>query len=142
GAYGTCTMHVLGGRYRSNALAQEKTGEFWVNGKLLGTNVRGDVEHCEVALFVGKNPWQSHSFPHARTTLKEIARDPARSIVVIDPRRTETAELADFHLHTKPGPEAWCLAALAAVLVEEHLLAGAWLAEHAVGVDEVAAHLR
>ena len=60
--------------------------------------VRGDFEHAEVALFVGKNPWQSHGFPHARTTLKEIARDPERSLIVIDPRRTETAELADFHL--------------------------------------------
>jgi len=31
----------------------------------VGTPVRGDFEHCEVAVFVGKNPWQSHSFPHA-----------------------------------------------------------------------------
>ena len=44
---------------------------------MLGTNVRGDFEHGEVVVFIGKNPWQSHSFP-ARTTLKEIARDPAR----------------------------------------------------------------
>ena len=73
-------------------------------------------------MFVGKNPWQSHSFPHARTTLKEIARDPARSMVVLDPRRTETAELADFHLALRPGTDAWCLAALAAVIVQEDLL--------------------
>ena len=39
--------------------------------------VRGDFEHAEVALFVGKNPWQSHGLPHARTTLKEIANDPS-----------------------------------------------------------------
>ena len=103
---------ALGSTYRSNALAQEKTGEFWVNGKMLGGYVRGDFEHAEVAVFVGKNPWQSHSFPHARTTLKEIARDPNRSMVVIDPRRTETAELADFHLALRPGTDAWCLAAL------------------------------
>ena len=70
---------------------------------MLGTPVRGDFEHCEVALFVGKNPWQSHGIPRARTTLKEIANDPARSLIVIDPRRTETAELADFHLQVRPG---------------------------------------
>ncbi len=75
---------------------------------MLGTGVRADFEHCEVALFVGKNPWQSHGFPHARTMLKEIANDPARSIIVIDPRRTETAELADFHLQVRPGTDAWC----------------------------------
>ena len=36
GAYSGATMRALGGRYRSNALAQEKTGEFWVNAQLLG----------------------------------------------------------------------------------------------------------
>ena len=84
GSYATATRAALGSWFRSNALAQEKTGEFWVNAKMLGTHVRGDFEHTEVAVFVGKNPWQSHSIPHARTTLKEIARDPAR---VADRRR-------------------------------------------------------
>ena len=75
---------------------------------------RGDFEHCEVAVFIGKNPWHSHSFPRARTTLKEIARDPDRSLIVVDPRRTETADLADIHLQVRPGTDAWLMAALAA----------------------------
>jgi anaerobic selenocysteine-containing dehydrogenase len=137
GAYASATRAALGSRYRSNALAQEKTGEAWVNGKVLGGYTRGDIEHAEVAVFVGKNPWQSHSFPHARTTLKEIARDPGRSLVVLDPRRTETAELADHHLALRPGTDAWCLAALAAVIVQEDLLDRRWLAEHTVGLDRV-----
>ncbi len=142
GAYGASTMHAFGGRYRSNALAQEKTGEFWVNGKLLGTNVRGDMESCEVALFIGKNPWQSHSFPRARTTLKEIARDPGRALIVVDPRRTETADLADIHLQVRPGTDAWLISALAAAIVDEGLVDRAWLAAHATGVDAVVAELR
>jgi anaerobic selenocysteine-containing dehydrogenase len=137
GAYASATRAALGSRYRSNALAQEKTGEFWVNGKVLGAYTRGDIEHAEVAVFVGKNPWQSHSFPHARTTLKEIARDPNRSLVVLDPRRTETADLADYHLALRPGTDAWCLAALAAVIVQEGLLDRRWLAQHTVGLDLV-----
>jgi anaerobic selenocysteine-containing dehydrogenase len=141
GGYATATRAALGSRYRSNALAQEKTGEFWVSGKLLGAYTRGDLEHTEVAVFVGKNPWQSHGLPHARTTLKEIARDPARSIVVLDPRRSETAELADYHLALRPGTDAWCLAALAAVIVQEELLDRAWLAEHTTGLDQLAPQL-
>ena len=137
GGYASATRAALGSRYRSNALAQEKTGEFWVNGKVLGGYTRGDIEHTEVAVFVGKNPWQSHSFPHARTTLKEIARDPSRSLVVLDPRRTETADLADYHLALRPGTDAWCLAALAAVIVQEGLLDRRWLAQHTVGLDQV-----
>ena len=141
GFYSTATLRAFGARYRSSAIAQEKTGEVWVNGLMFGTPVRGDFEHCEVAVFVGKNPWQSHSFPHARLTLKNIARDPARSMIVIDPRRTETAELADFHLQVRPGRDAWLLAALAGVLVEEKLTNVAWLAEHASGVSDVVAAL-
>src|SRR5512136_1652711 len=103
GAYATATRRVLGSRYRSSALAQEKTGEFWVNDRMLGSMTRADFEHCDVALFLGKNPWHSHSIPRARVTLKEISADPRRTLIVVDPRRTETAELADIHLAVRPG---------------------------------------
>ncbi len=38
-------------------------------------------------------------------------------MIVIDPRRSETAAMADFHLAVRPGTDAWCLAAMAAILV-------------------------
>src|SRR6187549_3987161 len=117
GAYATATRRVLGSRYRSSALAQEKTGEFWVSDRMMGASTRADFEHCDVALFIGKNPWHSHSIPRARVTLKEIAQDPARTLIVVDPRRTETAELADIHLAVRPGTDALLLAALLGVLV-------------------------
>ncbi|MCU1502486.1 MAG: molybdopterin oxidoreductase [Ilumatobacteraceae bacterium] len=142
GAYASATLAAYGAKFRSSALAQEKTGEFWVNGLMFGGIVRADFEHAEVAVFVGKNPWMSHSIPHARTTLKAIANDPARALIVIDPRRTETAELADIHLQVRPGRDAWLLAAMAAILVEEGLLDGAWLAARATGVEIVRAALR
>jgi len=141
GSYGGALMRALGARYRSSALAQEKTGQFWVNDRMYGDYATGDFEHCEVALFIGKNPWQSHGIPRARPTLREISRDPARCLIVIDPRRTETAEIADIHLAPRPGTDAWLLAALAATLVQEDLIAHDWLAEHAVGLDEVTAVL-
>jgi anaerobic selenocysteine-containing dehydrogenase len=141
GGYSGATMRAFGSRFRSNALAQEKTGEFWVNGRMLGAMVRGDFEHAEVALFVGKNPWHSHGMAHARTTLKAIANDPARSMIVIDPRRTETAELADIHLQVRPGRDAWLLGAIAGIIAQERLYASDWLSAHAVGVDEIVAVL-
>src|SRR5712671_6014812 len=72
GAYSSATLNAFGAKFRSSALAQEKTGEILVNGLMLGTPVRGEFEHCEVAVFVGKNPWMSHGIPRARTTLKAI----------------------------------------------------------------------
>ena len=140
--YADSTLKALGVKFRSNALAQEKTGEAWVQGKMMGSGIHGDFEHCEVAVFVGKNPWQSHGFARARVILREIQNDPARSLIVIDPRRSETAAMADFHLAVRPGTDAWCLAALAAVLVQDGLVAQAWVDEHTVGYPQVAEALR
>ncbi|MBU9765205.1 molybdopterin-dependent oxidoreductase [Mycobacterium sp. TNTM28] len=137
GAYSSSFLKSLGSRYRSNALAQEKTGEAWVDAQLYGGHTRGEFEHAEVSVFVGKNPWMSQSFPRARVVLNEIANDPARAMIVIDPVRTDTAKMADFHLRVRPGTDAWCLTALSAVLVQEKLCDEAFLAEHVTGVDAV-----
>ncbi|MGJ6124227.1 molybdopterin-dependent oxidoreductase [Mycolicibacterium sp. Y3] len=137
GAYSGAFLKALGARYRSNALAQEKTGEFWVDSQLYGGHTRGEFEHAEVSVFVGKNPWMSQSFPRARTVLQDIAKDPDRAMIVIDPVITDTAKLADFHLRVRPGTDAWCLAALAAVLVQENLCDEAFLAEHVTGTEPV-----
>ncbi len=143
GAYATSTRRALGSRWRSSALAQEKTGEFWVGDRMMGVaTTRADFEHCDVALFIGKNPWHSHSIPRARVTLKEISQDPARTLIVIDPRRTETAELADIHLQVRPGGDAWLLTALLGMLVQEELVDQTFVAAHTRGADEVLSALR
>jgi anaerobic selenocysteine-containing dehydrogenase len=144
GGYGSATRAALGITYTSNALAQEKTGEFWVDGQLFGRSrchTTGDYDRAQVAIFWGKNPWQSHGFPQARRVLKEIANDPDRTLIIVDPRRTESADLADIHLRPRPGGDADLLAALLAVLVDEHLLADRWLADNANGLDELLTHL-
>lgn len=142
GAYSGAFLKALGARYRSNALAQEKTGEFWVDAQLYGGHTRGEFEHAEVSVFVGKNPWMSQSFPRARTVLQDIAKDPQRSMIVIDPVLTDTAKMADFHLRVRPGTDAWCISALAAVLVQENLCDEAFLTDHVTGVEPVRDALR
>jgi formate dehydrogenase len=145
GAYARATRAALGSVYAANALSQEKTGEFWVDGQLFGRpscHTAPDFEHAEVAIFVGKNPWQSHGFPRARAVLREIAKDPNRTLIVIDPRRTETADLADFHLQVKPGTDAFVLAALLAALIQADAIDHAFVREHTNGVEDVLAALR
>src|SRR5262245_24226129 len=66
-----------------------------------------------------------------------MVKDPKRSIVVIDPRRSETAAKADFHLAIQPGTDAWCLAALVAILVQEGLVRREWVAEHTTGFADI-----
>lgn len=137
GAYVDAWLKALGVRYRSNALAQEKTGEFWVAGKMLGSGAHGDFEHCEVAVFLGKNPWQSHGFARARAVIRQIAKNPDRCLIVIDPRRSETADKADYHLAVKPGTDAWLMAAMVGLLVQNGWVDQEWMARHTSGFEEI-----
>ncbi len=120
GAYATAMMRALGSRHVFNALSQEKTGDFWVNGHLFGSqtcHTAEDVHHCDLLFVIGANPWIAHGFPNARDQLNQIRKDPDRKMIVIDPRRTETAEMADLHLAVRPGADAFLLAAILATLV-------------------------
>jgi anaerobic selenocysteine-containing dehydrogenase len=144
GAYSGAFLRALGAKHRSSALAQEKTGEAFVDAQLYGGHTRGEYEHAEVSMFIGKNPWQSQSFPRARVVLKEIAKDPERTMIVLDPVRTETAELADIHLRVRPGTDAWCLAAMLGVIVQEGLVDTEFIDTHtsgAAGVLDVLAEI-
>ncbi len=142
GTYGAGLRNALGITRKSNALAQEKTGEAWVEGRMYGTHTHGEFAHAEVSVFLGKNPWHSHGFDETRRVLKEIAADDDRSMIVIDVRRTETADLADHFLQVKPGGDAFLLAAILGVLVDEDLTATDWLSTNTFGADDVVDALR
>jgi anaerobic selenocysteine-containing dehydrogenase len=144
-AYSRQLLPAMRSRFAYNSLGQEKTGDFWVNGRLFGhqtCHTTEDVEHSDYVLFIGCNPFQSHGIPSARDTLRALRKDPDRTMVVIDPRRTETAEQADIHLQLRPGTDAFLLAAMLAVIVRDGLHDRDFLAQHATGFDEVERHLR
>jgi anaerobic selenocysteine-containing dehydrogenase len=142
GSYGASTRRALGSVFRSNALAQEKTGEFWVDHMLFGTGISGSYDLAEVAIFVGKNPWQSHGFQRARPILRDIGSNPNRALIVVDPRRTETAEMADYHLRLRPGTDAFCLAAILGVLVQEDLVDRDFIRDRTQDADKLFAVLK
>ncbi|HVW32104.1 MAG TPA: molybdopterin-dependent oxidoreductase, partial [Acidimicrobiia bacterium] len=142
GSYGLSFYAGLGSKYRSLALAQEKGGEFFVDQALCGGHTTGDYENAEVIVLLGKNAWQSHGFQRTRTILKAVSQDPGRALVVVDPVRTETAELADHHLAVRPGGDAFLYAAMLGILVEEDLVDHRFLAECTVGAEEVLTALK
>ena len=138
--YSDGLLKTLGVRFRTNSLAQEKTGEFWVDDQMFGGGVNGDFSNAQVAVFLGKNPWQSHGITRARKVLKDIARDDSRTMIVIDPCITDTAELADIHLRLKPGTDAWCLTGLIAIILQEDLQDIKFIKEHTVGFEQITTH--
>ena len=140
GAYANAFLRALGSRNVFNALSQEKTGDFWVNGHMFGSqtcHTAEDVHHCDLLFVIGANPWIAHGFPNARDHLNQIRKDPARKLIVVDPRRSETAEMADLHLAVRPGADAFLLGALLATLVRSDAIDHDFISEHTVGFDEV-----
>ncbi|WP_407157823.1 molybdopterin-dependent oxidoreductase [Bradyrhizobium sp. STM 3557] len=140
GAYSRAVMAALGMKYRFNALSQEKTGDFWVNGRMFGSQIchtAEDIHHCDLLLVIGANPWLAHGFPNARDLLNQIRKDPDRRLIVIDPRRTETAEMADLHLQLRPGADAFLLGAILSTLLRRDGIDHAFLEAHTIGFAEV-----
>jgi anaerobic selenocysteine-containing dehydrogenase len=139
-AYSRQLLAAMRSRYAYNALAQEKTGDFWVNGRLFGSqqcHTTEDVEHADYVLFIGANPFQAHGIPNARDTLRAIEKDPSRTMVVVDPRRSETARQADIHLQLRPGTDAYLMAAMLAIIVREGLHDRDFIATRCIGFDAV-----
>lgn len=144
GMYAQQLRKAMRSPFTYSSLAQEKTGDFWVNGRMFGRqtcHTTEDVEHADFVLFIGTNPYQAHGIPNARDTLKAIQKDPMRTMVVVDPRRSETAKQADIHLQLKPGTDAYLMLAMLSIIVSEGLHDQAFIDIHCTGFDEVKAEL-
>jgi anaerobic selenocysteine-containing dehydrogenase len=140
GAYANAMLRALGSRHVFNALSQEKTGDFWVNGHMFGSQIchtAEDVHHCDLLFVIGANPWIAHGFPNARDHLNDIRKDPDRKMIVIDPRRSETAERADLHLAVRPGADAYLVGAILARLIQRDAVDHSFIEQRTTGYAEV-----
>lgn len=138
GSYFGSVMAALGIKYKTNALAQEKTGWGWMMNRMFGGGVHGELEDAQTLVIVGKNPWQSNGFQRARILLRQVSKNPERTLIVMDPKRTESAELADIHLPVKPGRDGWALSAMIAHIIQNDLVPHDWIEEHTVGYAQIA----
>jgi anaerobic selenocysteine-containing dehydrogenase len=139
-AYGVRLLRALGSHYHYSPLAQELTGMFWVQGRTLGRQYLltiPDDRETDLLLAIGWNGWMSHQMPQARRVLKRISEDPAKLLIVIDPRRTETAERADIHLALRPGTDALLTRAMIAIILQEGWQQSDYIAQHVRGFDSV-----
>ncbi|MFE4634407.1 molybdopterin oxidoreductase family protein [Streptomyces sp. NPDC056773] len=100
-----------------------------------------DLDRTDFLLLLGANPVESNgslcTAPDFPGRLKAL-RARGGTLVVVDPRRTRTAALADRHLAPRPGSDALLLAALAHTLLAEELTDPGVLAEHTRGLGELA----
>ncbi len=103
-----------------------------------------DLDRTDYLLMLGANPVASNgslcTAPDFPGRLSRIQERGGR-VIVVDPRRSETAETADEHLAIRPNGDAWFLAALANVISNEGLADLGHLADHVSGLDEVLAFI-
>lgn len=92
------------------------------------TNSFADIDAAKLLMIVGANPTHAHPVVGAR--MKQAVLNGAQ-LIVIDPRSTELARMADVHLAVKPGTNVPLFNALAQVIVAEGLVDQAFLSAHA-----------
>jgi len=99
-----------------------------------------DLERTQLLVVLGANPVVSNgsmwTVPDFRGKAKAMQARGGR-LVVIDPRRSETAELADEHLFIRPGGDVFLLLGIVHVLFAEKLVRLDRLAPHVAGVEQV-----
>ena len=107
GAYVLTLMRALGSRLWFSALNQEKSQHALVDGWMLDAPAtvffHVDAERSAFILMIGTNPLLSNRGVRARELMREIAADDDRTLVVVDPRLTETAKKADQHVALRPA---------------------------------------
>ena len=96
------------------------------------TNSFDDIEHASAFLVCGSNPSENHPVVGAR--IKQAVLRGAK-LIVIDPRRTELARMADFHLPLRPGTNVPLLNAIACTIAEEGLFDAAAIGERVSELD-------
>ena len=146
--HGPAWLRVLGSQQVYTASTVDQMPKQVSSGLMFGTMLSvpiPDVDRCDHLLLLGANPLVSNgsllTAPNMRGRLRAI-RERGGKVVVVDPRRTRTAEEASEHHFIRPGTDALLLAAMACTIVEEGLEDVDGLADHLNGLDDVCALVR
>ena len=104
-----------------------------------------DVERADCILIAGANPAWAHPVLFRRLEAARGARladGSGHRLIVVDPRRTETAELADLHLQLQPGTDVALLHGLLHACIWNGWVDADFIAAHTEGFDALKALVR
>ncbi|MFL5903227.1 MAG: molybdopterin-dependent oxidoreductase, partial [Solirubrobacteraceae bacterium] len=140
--YGRALLKALGTKNVFTASTVDQMPKQVAAGLMFGGGLSvpvPDVDRTDYLLVLGANPLASNgslmTAPDMRGRLKALRRRGGR-VVVVDPRRSRTADESDEHLFIRPGTDALFLFALVHVLDAEDLVTPV---DHLNGVEEVLA---
>ena len=92
-----------------------------------------DLELSDTLIFIGSNPVVAHPIVWGRVRQNQV---PGHKIIVIDPRKSETAMNADYHYELKPRTDLLLLYTVAHLLIENDYLDHDFIREHTEHFDE------
>ena len=95
-----------------------------------------DMETADVVLLIGANVAENHPILCMR-----LEANPTRTLIVVDPRVTKTAMMADIFLPVKPRSDLALINAMLRVLIDEELYNKEYVEQHTTGFDELRASL-
>jgi assimilatory nitrate reductase catalytic subunit len=100
-----------------------------------------DVKHAQCIFIAGSNAAYAHPILFRRIEDAKAA-NPALKIIVCDPRRTDTAEIADLYLPLQPGADVMLFNGMLHIMLWEGWTNQAWIAAHTSGFDALKATVR
>jgi anaerobic selenocysteine-containing dehydrogenase len=145
--YGKMALRLAGARQVYTTATLDHMPMMTAAGLMFGARDTGsfshpapDVDHCDLLVLFGANPLVSNAtgITAPRGRLNAIQKRGGR-IIVIDPVRTATAEMADQHLALRPGGDAALLAAAINVIFTEGLDRLHRIEKHVAGADALRA---
>ena len=133
-------FHRLGASRLNRTICAEAGGEAWnsVYGKKIGTPTE-DFRLAKLILAWGANIHGNNI--HLWPQIEQARRSGAR-LIVIDPYRTRTAALADWHIAIRPGTDVALALGMMHVILREGLEDHAYIAEMTHGFERLAERVR
>ncbi|WP_430908675.1 molybdopterin-dependent oxidoreductase [Maribacter sp. 2-571] len=95
-----------------------------------------DIELADCFLIAGANPAWCHPILYRRLEQRKADR-PEIKVIVVDPRKTQTAAAADLHLQILPGTDVFLFNAIARWLIEKRKTDTAFIKKHTVNFEAV-----
>lgn len=135
--------HAFGSPNSFNVLSLEYTDRGAVAQRVLGNEnliLQPDAGRTNFALLLGTNPLVTNGMtllqrrPRIAADIKSIQRRGGK-VVVVDPRRTETAKVADEHLAIRPGTDLFLLVSMIRRILDRGQHDESFLRRHATGFE-------
>lgn len=118
-------MEALGIKYMYNPAGFEFMGLWWSLGRILGNQniyTEPDDKNIDTVVYWGANSYVANHFvPAHRVFIKNMSEREDKKVVVVDPRLSETARMADLHIMPRNGCDVLFIRGLIAMIVDKGL---------------------